>query len=376
MRNKARMTMIGMACAALACVLAAWPTDACAAEGVGEIAAVQGTVMVVRDGRVLTGKKGLRVREGDIVQTADASTARLRMDGGDRVFVAYRSRIRVSEYGRSGAGFVARFKAFFGRLLFRVQKNVMARYEVHTPTAVLGVRGTSWAMDVSKLKTQVAGFTGLVHVSGGGKGVDIGPGRFVVAGAKGPGKVQATPDSFLRQLIQGGIPADLLAMPGAAENAPAADYTLRAPAEHLAVDIPGGGKTPSVAFVGWYCAPKTGSNPLRAEIGRLYRDIWRAAGDGSPATEAGRRAAAHWRDVHLGSASAWPFDRFKGNMVRTDMNAPAGGSRVYQQGPCYTRKELEQVRAAVRQWLDAVVRGSVLRGRGLDADIARFAGVR
>lgn len=355
---------------------AATATGALAAEGVGEISAVQGTVMVLRDGRTLSGERGLRLQEGDIVQTADASTARLRMDGGDRVFVAYRSRIRVSEYGRSGAGLVARFRAFFGRLMFRVQKDVMARYEVHTPTAVLGVRGTSWAMDVDKGKTRVAGFSGLVHVSGGGRGVDIGPGRFVIAGSKGPGKIRNTPDSFIRELIRGGIPADLLATPDSSGGSPAADYVLRAPAEHLAVDIPGGGRTPSVAFVGWYCASRPGANPLTAEIARLYRDIWRAGGNGSPAPEAGRKAAAHWRALHLENSGAWPFDRLKEGLVRGDMKAPPGGSRVYRQGPCYTRKELEQVRAGVARWLDAVVRGAALRGRGLDAAIARFAGVR
>ncbi len=342
-----------------------------AADSIGSIQSMRGVVTVLRDGRNLPVKLGLRLHAGDIVQTADQSTAQLQMDGGDRIFVAYRSRIKLKEYGRFGSGFKASFRAFFGRLLFRVKKGVMSRYEVQTKTAVLGVRGTSWAMNVDQAGTKVAGLTGKVNVRSGGHDVNITQGRFVSAGANGLGKVIDTPASFLASMQQAGIPSNLMdGSTASGAKSGSADYTLKAPADQLTVNLGANQTSASVMFQGWYCVAQSGAaNPLVVELDRLYKDIWRGR-NGTSVSDAGRAAAARWRDAHL--RGAWPFDQFEEGSIRTDMSA-SSGNRSYQQGPCYTRKELNDIRSAVGQWLGAVASGNVMQGKGIDGSIAQFA---
>ena len=131
---------------AAALVAAAGP--ALAAETAGEVLRVEGKVVLVR------GKAApvplvphMKLLAGDLVRTGRNGRALLAI-GRARVMVAPRSSVRVQ---RNSAEF------HFGRAFFRVLHHLRRRlgFKVHTPNAVLGVRGTEFSVEGKKARLRV-----------------------------------------------------------------------------------------------------------------------------------------------------------------------------------------------------------------------------
>lgn len=116
---------------------------------VGSIVAVSGQVGILRGGKppAETAQVGTLLNVGDFVRTKSNSSAQVKFDDGNVIRIAPRSRIDISEYA------VDRDTRTIGLARGKVEAVVVPppardtklrpkRFEIHTPNAVAGVRGT------------------------------------------------------------------------------------------------------------------------------------------------------------------------------------------------------------------------------------------
>ncbi|MBI4844448.1 MAG: FecR domain-containing protein [Nitrospirae bacterium] len=127
---------------------------AAASEAVGKFTAVEGKVDVLSGGSLPARPAvvGDDVYLKDAVRTKSGSSARILFNDGNVLTIEQRSRIDISEYftGGSSKGII---KLSRGRVNADVRKDVLKdtggeakKFEIHTPTAVAGVRGTCYAV--------------------------------------------------------------------------------------------------------------------------------------------------------------------------------------------------------------------------------------
>ena len=146
---------IPTAIAATAFAIALFGVSAAFAESAGEFAAVKGRVDVTRPGaaaRMVSA--GDPVEVGDVVRTKSLSRAEIVFRDGSLVRLAPGSRLEITEFLAGEQESRGVFKLFRGKVRSRVKKIMGSlfgrfqrnRFEVHTPTAVIGVRGTDFVV--------------------------------------------------------------------------------------------------------------------------------------------------------------------------------------------------------------------------------------
>ena len=174
---------LGIAVALGAVVLAA---PSAQATGVGSFSVVEGTVETGRDGVWNPASAGASVVMGDEVKTGPASRAQLLFQDDSILSLAADSHLTIDEqvFDPDGGGSRSLFRLWGGRLNALVSEYygmIGARYEIETPTAVCGVRGTEFLVSYGSDEevTEVVVISGAVSVHGT---VDAtGPGVLVTA---------------------------------------------------------------------------------------------------------------------------------------------------------------------------------------------------
>jgi hypothetical protein len=149
-----RFTLILCAAAGVLCTSASGLAHAADADArVGVFAAVEGTVSVLRAGKLPSEdvKVGAPVYEGDAVRTKRLSKAEISMKDGSVLNIAESTRIDISLYKTDEAVSKSVITLPRGSVRAVVSKRVTSRieaapdvnhFEIHTPNAVTGVRGT------------------------------------------------------------------------------------------------------------------------------------------------------------------------------------------------------------------------------------------
>jgi len=141
---------------------------ALAAEAVGKISSLSGRVDLLRGGRLpaVAAKVGDMVYVRDFVRTKSNARAEIRFSDGNVIRVAPRSRLDISEYA------VKRDRRSFrlsrGRVEAVVSKQTAGsrtprRFEITTPNAVAGVRGTWYFVFFDSNVTGIAVKDGVVY---------------------------------------------------------------------------------------------------------------------------------------------------------------------------------------------------------------------
>lgn len=119
---------------------------------VANVSQIQGQVSFIPKGQAvaipLTDND--KVKEGDVVQTGPASSALLTWVDGSKVQVGPESRLEVKKCFSRNQQEVSLFRLDTGQIWSRISKRLRreSRFEVETPVAVAGVRGTIFSVAV------------------------------------------------------------------------------------------------------------------------------------------------------------------------------------------------------------------------------------
>lgn len=157
------------------CGMMSYPPQSGAAESVGKFTKVEGTVDILRGGNLpaIPVKVGDPVWVKDVIRTKSNSMAEILFIDGNTIKISQRSRIDISEYLAEENRSLEILKLHRGRVEAIVpDKNAKRisvspnahKFEIHTPCAVTGVRGTRyWAYQWENCAT-IAVQEGKVYV--------------------------------------------------------------------------------------------------------------------------------------------------------------------------------------------------------------------
>jgi len=183
---------------------------AAAAEDAGWVAALEGTAEVQRGGAWSALAQGQAVQLGDHVRTAAASRVKLLFRDDSVLALGERSEIVIDEQV-AGAAPTSSFSLLLGKVRAIVTDRYSAKgaeFEVKSPTAIAGVRGTSFVAgyDQTRDETQVVGLERVTAVrspldAAGANQVLVGPGQSTTIGrGKMPTLPVKLPETTIRSL--------------------------------------------------------------------------------------------------------------------------------------------------------------------------------
>jgi hypothetical protein len=157
-------------CMLLAMLLAMQVTGGAAqAQPIGQIASASGAGLVQTSAGRAALKPGLRLSVGDVVTTDTGGKAQLVFDDGTKIVVGPGSRLVIEEILMQSGGTAERFavSAVGGTFRFISGKSAKKAYAITTPTATMGIRGTSFDFSVRQREgTNLVLFKGAVQMCG------------------------------------------------------------------------------------------------------------------------------------------------------------------------------------------------------------------
>lgn len=135
---------------AAAAIFAATPALA----DIGRIKNVTSGVQIIRDGRAITARPGLRLEVGDVIRTGRRARVGITMSDDTRMALGPNSRITLSEYvydrrRQTGRSVTSVNRGTLGITSGNITRSGRDRMRVRTPTSTLGVRGTTFVVDVA-----------------------------------------------------------------------------------------------------------------------------------------------------------------------------------------------------------------------------------
>ncbi|MDX8401213.1 MAG: FecR domain-containing protein, partial [Mariprofundaceae bacterium] len=201
-----RFVIVGFSLLMLAGLLQ--PGMAWAAGYAGKVVYAQGDVRIERGAMTLSVKSGMRIRARDVIVTGVRARVKVRLRDGSKIYVGQRSRLNIARYEVSGPGRLLSgvFEQLWGKVRYVVARLASpgAHFGVHTTTAVIGVRGTEFTVQVppprkppvirgyrplkqvvrelpalKRLPVALALFSGRVDLRAGNHQLKVSPGRLV-----------------------------------------------------------------------------------------------------------------------------------------------------------------------------------------------------
>lgn len=154
-----------------------------AAQVAGEIIAIEGKVEVLKEKQVLgkAAKAGTEFKTDELIRTKRNSSAEIGFVDGSAITIYEKSRLLINGIER-GQDYNADIQK--GRVLFDIASTdgVQGEFKIQTTTSIIGVKGTSFFVQVSPERTTVSVLSGLVEVrklDSLAKAVLISPGKSV-----------------------------------------------------------------------------------------------------------------------------------------------------------------------------------------------------
>lgn len=215
------------------------------AETYGTMMVVKGDIKVTsaKSGKVDAAKVGFKVYAGDAITSGADSRAKIIMSDKNVINVSPDSKVTIAKYENSAAKGTrnVELKVDYGKVRASVEQNYdgdKSKFNIRTPTAVAGVRGTDFiaGFNPSTRATVVVTFSGVVAVGTPGPNgtianpVFVRPGQqtSVNEGAK-PEAPKPVPQEQIKNMNQESS-ADT-AKSGPSSDAPAAGTNAAAPAD-------------------------------------------------------------------------------------------------------------------------------------------------
>jgi hypothetical protein len=125
------------------------------ANDVGQIKVMAGTVHLERDGKRFPAQVGMAVRQSDSLITGVDGTAGVTFTDNSLLSVGPNSTLAIDRYAFDSTTHAGQFDASLkkGSLAVvsgKIVKQSPGAMRVHTPTSIMGVRGTEFAVKVSE----------------------------------------------------------------------------------------------------------------------------------------------------------------------------------------------------------------------------------
>lgn len=136
-----------------------------------KLTAFTGKVTIQKNGGVKTFNafKGMSLSEGDRIETGVGATAVLEVDKSRTIKMGDKTKIDITELKGSIGNLKSSTKLLNGKILVEIDKKLGTneRFEISTPTAVMGVRGTKFYVIHEKGLTRIGVIEGIVAVKFG-----------------------------------------------------------------------------------------------------------------------------------------------------------------------------------------------------------------
>lgn len=181
----------------------------------GVFMVVKGDIKVSsKSGKTESAKIGTKVTEGDTVQSGHDSRAKIVMTDKNVLNISPDSKMTIEKYQNNGDAKNVELKVEFGKVRASVEQKYdgdKSKFNIRTPTAVAGVRGTDFMIGYNSQTrvSEIVTFSGMVAVgqvgiSGGvSRPVYVPPGHSTLVGDGKPPEVpKALPASDLKQMNQ------------------------------------------------------------------------------------------------------------------------------------------------------------------------------
>lgn len=132
----------------------------------GEIGEIKGTVEILKVGETewVPAVSEMPVQLKDRLKTAENSSCNLELDDGSIIFIGGNSEASVENLELTSEKHNSKISLWFGKIIANISKFKNTKMEVHSPTAVVAVRGTEFAVESNAQQTDVGVFDGEVAV--------------------------------------------------------------------------------------------------------------------------------------------------------------------------------------------------------------------
>jgi len=132
-----------------------WMSAAAVAADAGEVKVVQGNAYLERAGERLALKVGMPVREADVVVTESNGTVGITFADNSRLSIGPNSNFTIERYVFDSTTHAGQFdsrlsKGTLAGVSGKIVKQSPEAMRVHTPSAIMGVRGTDFAVQVDR----------------------------------------------------------------------------------------------------------------------------------------------------------------------------------------------------------------------------------
>ena len=129
--------------------------DAAAATQVAQVKDVAGAAFIVRDGQRMAAKQGDPLYEKDVLQTDADGTIGATFTDNTMMSLGPNSEAAIAQYVFDSSNFKGAMETDMNKGTLSMVSGDIARsspgaMKVRTPTAILGVRGTSFVVEVNK----------------------------------------------------------------------------------------------------------------------------------------------------------------------------------------------------------------------------------
>lgn len=161
----------------LTLALGSLPAQTWAAQVVGEVTTVIGQATVIRaDAPEVRGSvtRGLRIQEGDRLETAAGGHVHIRFVDGGLVSVRPLSRLHIQNYAHTNKGNKSSKSSAQEAIHFNLEQGVVRsitgawgeanrdRFRLNTPVVAIGIKGTDFVVQTEPQKTQAHVVTGAI----------------------------------------------------------------------------------------------------------------------------------------------------------------------------------------------------------------------
>ena len=148
LRSTRRLRALATALTALA-----FAAPAAAATDIGQIKTSRGEVVIERSGQTLPGDIGVRLQAADVIRTGTDGTVGITMSDNSLLSAGPNSILSLDRYAFDSTTSQGQFdtslrKGSVSIVSGRIAKQSPDAMTVRTPTAILGVRGTEFAVSV------------------------------------------------------------------------------------------------------------------------------------------------------------------------------------------------------------------------------------